>query len=213
VFKSKRIIHVVVLGLVLVLIYTVVSSVIIQRYAAYIITPDEFSQSKDGNVAIVFGGGVQENTPLPLVRERLDAAHRLLESGAVTKIIVSGDNRFLNYNEPTVMKNYLIDTYSVDTEVIQEDFAGRSTYETCERANKVFGVTAAYLVSESVHLPRALYLCRHFDIDAYGYASDASAASGLQLGQRWREILARDKAVFNVTILGEQTILGNPIAL
>jgi len=198
----------------LIVIFTIISFVIVQGYRSYIVTSDEVGDtSQNISVGIVFGGGVGEDAPLPLVRDRLNAAHKLLDSGFISKILVSGDNRSLDYNEPTVMKNYLINTYGVDPEDIQEDFAGRSTYETCERANKVFGISSAYLLSEDVHLPRAIYLCRHFGIDAYGYASNATAASGLQIGQRWREIWARDKAVFNVNIIGEQTILGEPINL
>jgi vancomycin permeability regulator SanA len=211
--KKNKIFRIGLLLLSFLLTYTALSSFIIQSYESDIVSDSELDTKQNIYLGIVFGGGVREDAPLPLVRDRLNAAHRLLENGAITKILVSGDNRSLDYNEPTVMKNYLIDTHGVNPEVIQEDFAGRSTYETCERASRIFGVRAAYLISEKVHLPRAIYLCRHFGIDAYGYASDDLAASGLQLGQKWREILARDKAVFNVNIKGEQTILGDPIDL
>jgi vancomycin permeability regulator SanA len=33
----------------------------------------------------------------------------------------------------------------------------------------------------------------------------------LRLGQRWREVLARNKAILNVYIIGEETVLGDPI--
>ena len=171
------------------------------------------SEEQNITIGIVFGGGVSKDAPLPLVADRLNAGYKLLENGYIEKLIVSGDNRSLDYNEPTVMKKYLVDNFGVDPSLIQEDFAGRSTYETCERASKIFNVKSAYLLSEDVHLPRAIYLCRHFSLNAFGYASNASAASGLQIGQRWREIWARDKAVFNVNIIGESTILGDPIAL
>ena len=128
----------------------------------------------------------------------------------MSKILLSGDNRFLDYNEPAVMYNYML-SQGLSSSVLQVDFAGRSTYETCERAVKIFGLSEAILVSESTHLPRAIYLCKHFGLESHGFASDGKDTSGLQLGQRWREILARNKALFNTYIIGEKTILGDPI--
>lgn len=162
-------------------------------------------------VGIVFGGGVSEIEPLPLLKDRLITAKKLLDSGYVDKLLLSGDNRTLSYNEPVVMYNFLVENLGVDPEKIELDYAGRSTYETCERARKVFGISNAFLISESTHLPRAIYLCKHFGIDAFGIDSSGESSKGLQIGQRWREVLARDKAVFNIYLIGEKTILGDRI--
>lgn len=78
---------------------------------------------------------------------------------------------------------------------------------------ELFVISDAYLISESTHLPRAIYLCKHFGIDAYGIDSSGESSKGLQIGQRWREILARDKAVFNIYLIGEETVLGEPIII
>jgi len=204
------------LGAALVLTFVLSSIIIIQKNStrAYDIT-DERLRSIDSNIqiGIVFGGGVNADEPLPLVRERLDTAAMLLERGTVQKLILSGDNRALDYNEPAVMYTYMVEQKGIDPDKLQLDFAGRSTYETCERANKIFGINEALLISESTHLPRAIYLCQHFGIDAYGVKSDGQASSGLKVGQRWRETLARSKAVFNAYVIGEQTILGDKISL
>lgn len=171
------------------------------------------AEAENINIGIVFGGGVAEGQPLPLLADRLLTAKQLLDNGSVDKLILSGDNRQLNYNEPSAMMNYLINELGADESQLQPDFAGRSTYETCERASKVFSVKKALLITESTHLPRAIYLCRHFKIEAFGVQSDNSASAGLKIGQRWREVLARSKAIFNVYIYGEQTVLGNKIQL
>ncbi len=166
---------------------------------------DYFGTGSESKTMIIFGGGVVNGNPLPLLEDRLKHAIELDKEHNFQKIIVSGDNRTLDYNEPTAMMMYL-EEHGIRSEKIQPDFAGRSTYETCERAKKVFKVNDALLVSESTHLPRALYLCRHFGITAYGSASDGEASKGLKLGQRWREVLARNKAFFNVYIKGEETV-------
>jgi len=169
---------------------------------------------KKSRVGIVFGGGIGvDGVPTPLVQERLDAAQKLLDDGVVERLILSGDNRFVNYNEPAAMRDYLISTYDTSPVLLQEDFAGRSTYETCERANKVFGLSEAVLVSQETHLPRAVFLCEHFGVDSHGVIADGPASRSQSGGQTVREVLARTKAVFNAYLIGEQTLLGDPIEL
>lgn len=201
-------------GASLILTYVFASTLIIQKQStnAYVIDAQELRDIASGiHVGIVFGGGVSEDEPLPLVRDRLDTANELLELGYVDTLVLSGDNRSLDYNEPLVMYNYLVDEKGTNPDMLEVDFAGRSTYETCERARKIFSLERAILITESTHLPRAIYLCRHFDISAYGVISDGDASSGLKAGQRWREVLARSKAVFNAYVVGEKTILGDRI--
>ncbi|MDQ6925732.1 MAG: hypothetical protein M3154_05795, partial [Candidatus Eremiobacteraeota bacterium] len=43
-----------------------------------------------------------------------------------------------------------------------------STRDSCVRARSVFGLRSATLVSQSYHLPRALFVCRGADIDGVG---------------------------------------------
>jgi SanA protein len=179
----------------------------IGTYAQYI------ERMPDLKVGIVPGGGIESNKPLPLLQDRLDAAASLLQSGRIDKLIVSGDNRFDHYNEPEVMKAYLVREKSIDPKRIYLDNAGRSTYETCERAKKIFNLNKAVLISERTHLPRAIFLCRSFGIEAYGFSSDGQSSAGRQVGQRFREILARTKAGLNVYVIGERTVLGEKIEL
>ncbi len=216
-FKKTVISHymeLLLLGIALVFTYTIASFVVIQKSSGQVYTIDDPRLSKinlNSEIGIVFGGGVGDSEPLPLVRDRLLTAKALLDKGYVNKLLLSGDNRTLSYNEPLVMYNYLVNELGTDPEKIELDYAGRSTYETCERAKKVFGISDALLISEATHLPRAIYLCEHFGINSYGVESSGISSSGLQIGQRWREILARNKAIFNIYLIGEQTVLGDPI--
>jgi vancomycin permeability regulator SanA len=50
--------------------------------------------------------------------------------------------------------------------------AGRRTYDTCYRADYIFGVEEAVLVTQWFHLDRALYTCDKPGIDAVGVAAD-----------------------------------------
>ena len=134
-----------------------VSWIIINLYARPHIYPA--SQAPARRVAIVFGAGLQwDGTPSPVLRDRITTASDLYFNGKVEKILMSGDNRFVDYNEPGAMLNYALDL-GVPREDIVLDFAGRRTYDTCYRARAIFGVTDAVLVTQAFHLPRAVFTC------------------------------------------------------
>ncbi len=164
-------------------------------------------KSENFEYGIVFGSGINpDGVPYDELRARLDQAAYSYNQGKVKKLLLSGDNRALEYNEPTAMKFYLMDTHKLPEAALQEDFGGRSTYETCERAKKVFGIDKALLFSAESHLPRAIYTCRHFEVEAYGLASGVEAENAGR-----REPLAVIKMYFNLYIKGEKTLLGDPI--
>jgi len=188
------------------------SYAVIGNYGKYI-EPSDALSADDPQVGVVLGGGIESGKPRPLLKDRLDLAAKLLNEKKLKKLLLSGDNRFVDYNEPEAMKNYLINEKGINPSFIALDNAGRSTYETCERAKKIYGLDKAVFISESTHLPRVLYLCRSFGIEAYGISSDGQSSAGLQVGQRFREIMARTKATINVHLVGEKTVLGDKIAI
>lgn len=193
------------------LLAVLVNYAAIGRYDKFIYAQKDQLPSNSSVVGLVFGGGVDNGKPRPLLQDRLDTAATLLAEGRVRKLIVSGDNRVVSYNEPQAMKDYLINEKRVAAQDIQLDNAGRSTYETCERASKIFSLKKVVLISESTHLPRAIYTCRSFGVEAFGFRSDGQSASGMMVGQRFREVLARTKATLNIYFIGEETILGKKI--
>ena len=212
---SKKVVIISVLSLGLAFfILTIVSLMLINSNKAYVVdSAAEIGNKLDTGkrVAMVLGGGIgSDNWPTDVVVSRLDASVELFEQGAIDKIIVSGDNRFEDYNEPEVMRDYLVNGRGVPPEAIQMDNAGRSTYESCERAKHVFQLDQVVLVSQRSHLPRALYLCRSFGINALGYPASSDHS---RLSQSLRELAANVKAVLNVYVLGEPTVLGEPIPL
>ena len=70
---------------------------------------DKTNDVPETYAALVLGAGVYKNgEPSPILQDRLNAAVDLYNSGKVTKLIVSGDNRFTHYDEPTVMKDFLV---------------------------------------------------------------------------------------------------------
>ena len=169
------------------------------------------SDAPERPVAIVFGAGLQrDGTPSPVLRDRVATAAELYFSGKVKKLLMSGDNRFLDYNEPGAMAAYAI-SLGVPEEAIVLDYAGRRTYDTCYRARHIFGVQQALLVTQSFHLPRALYLCNSLDVQAVGVKADLRTyLRRSQFIWQLRETPATLVALWEVHISRPEPVLGNP---
>ena len=162
-------------------------------------------------VAIVFGAGLQrDGTPSAVLRDRVEMATQLYLDGKVEKLLMSGDNRFVEYNEPRSMREYAIQL-GVPAGDIVLDYAGRRTYDTCYRAFHIFGVRDAILVTQRFHLTRAVFTCNNLGIDANGVPADnryyrKSSRAFWQL----REVLATPLAAWEVWLLRPLPILGLP---
>jgi vancomycin permeability regulator SanA len=137
-------------------------------------------------VAIVFGAGLINGYPSKVLASRLDESIKLYKTNQISKILVSGDNRVSNYNEPQAMTQYLIDQGIVSSDIIQ-DFAGLRTVDTCYRAKNVFNVSSAYLISQPFHLPRAMWVCNKFGIETITVGAKNLPLSGT-IYQYLREI-------------------------
>ena len=163
-------------------------------------------------VAIVFGASVHgDGTLSPMLEDRVETAIALYRAKKIDRILVSGDNRTANYNEPKAMADYLT-THAVDPRDVIVDYAGRSTYETCHRAREIFGLTRALLVTQRFHLPRALYLAQELGLDAYGVAADLQPYRSLDY-QLARELGAEVKAYLNVHVSPPNTVLGDRLPI
>lgn len=129
-------------------------------------------------VALVLGAAPigPEGGPNRYFEYRLDAAAALWRSGKVKYLLVSGDNRTENYDEPTAMRAGLMKR-GVPAEAIYRDFAGLRTRDSVLRAASVFGQQRLIIVSQPFHLARAIFLAREEGIEAWGFeAQDVSRA-------------------------------------
>lgn len=162
-------------------------------------------------VAIVFGAGLhRDGSATAILQDRVTAAAQLYLSGKVEKILLSGDNRFLNYNEPGAMRAVALSLGVPETAVVL-DYAGRRTYDTCYRAKAIFGVTEAILVTQSFHLPRAVYTCNHLGLDSVGVAADLRRyRRSSQLIWNGRELVATAAALWDVHVTRPLPVLGDP---
>jgi len=160
-------------------------------------------------VAIVFGAGLWRNgSPTPVLADRVTTAANLYFAGKVEKLLMSGDNRFVDYNEQEAMRKLAL-SLGVPNDAIVLDYAGRRTYDTCYRAKAIFKVDQAILVTQAFHMPRAIYLCNRLGVDSLGVESDLRLFHKASL-LYWnvRELFASVSALWDVNIGHPVPVLG-----
>lgn len=159
-------------------------------------------------VAIVLGAGLApDGSPSPFLQARLDIAAELVREDKVEVVLVSGDNRSHDYDEPSAMRDYLVDR-GVDRDRVVLDYAGLDSYDTCVRAKRVFQVSSATVVSQGYHVPRVVAVCRAvgLPVDAVGDETARRWGDTWSAG-RQREVLANVKAAADV-ITRRDPVLG-----
>ena len=162
------------------------------------------------SAAIVFGAGLRrDGSPTRVLRDRVATAAELYFLGKADKLLMSGDNKVINYNEPAAMKAYAMDL-GVPAEDIVLDYAGRRTYDTCLRAKEIFQLEDVILVTQRFHLPRAIYTCNHLGVAAVGVPANQHRYRSVQLAfWNFREVAATWVALWDVHVSRPEHVLGS----
>lgn len=170
--------------------------------------PGELRASFTG---IVLGCRVNGEHVSCCLEERLATALDLYRAGKVRRLLLTGDHGRKDYDEVNTMRAWL-EQNGVPRAHIFTDHAGFDTYDSMVRAREVFKVKDAIVVSQRFHLPRALYLAGHAGLVVQATAADPEHGSCCA-GSRWREHLARVKAVLDVRTGAAPRFLGPPIPI
>ena len=137
---------------------------------------------------------------------RLAAAKELIDHQKVNYLLLSGDNRTVQYNEPRAMFRDL-QKMGISEASMFRDFAGFRTLDSIIRADKIFQVQAFTIVSQKFHCERALLIAKAHDIDAICFVAKQPE---LHLSTRIREVFARIQAVLDLILGVEPYFLGEP---
>ncbi|XCI75499.1 MAG: ElyC/SanA/YdcF family protein [Flavobacteriales bacterium] len=143
-------------------------------------------------------------------KHRMDAVALLFHHKKIQYLIVSGDNRRDNYNEPKVMEKELIKR-GVPTHSIYRDYAGFRTLDSILRAYKIFGQKKFTVISQKFHNERAILIADHAGLDVIGFnAKDISR----EIKQSYlREAFARIKALWDIFYHTQPKFLGQKILI
>ncbi|MDG1476811.1 MAG: ElyC/SanA/YdcF family protein [Vicingaceae bacterium] len=163
------------------------------------------SETPSGNkIALMLGTSrytVRGTTNL-YFKYRVNAAVDLYRSGKIKHIIVSGDNRVENYNEPKQMQSALM-SRGIPESAITLDYAGFRTLDSVVRCKKVFGQNKFIIISQKFHVERALFIANKYDIDAIGFAAQDPPGK-YSTKTKIREIFAKTKAVIDLYIINKK---------
>jgi len=199
---------------VLILAGLAVLGLLISRFSMWVYAQPKTFTMEDvpvKKIAIVFGAGLlRDGSAGPVLSDRMLTAVNLYQAGKVQKILVSGDNREISYNEPEAGRQYALERGVPDEDIVL-DYAGRRTYDTCYRAKYIFGVDEATLITQDFHMPRALTLCNWFGINAVGVEADNRYfLKRSRLWWNFRETFAAFQAVWDMLIAKPLPVMGEP---
>ncbi|OZE78160.1 hypothetical protein CH305_17480 [Rhodococcus sp. 15-649-2-2] len=171
----------------------------------------DVDDAPDAPVAIVLGAQVRDGKPMRFLAGRLDAAIALMQSGKIKAILVSGDADGNSGNEIQAMTDYLIE-HGIDPAVIIGDDHGIDTYDTCARAKETFGVERGLIISQPLHVSRAVALCEDMDLEVDGVTADCIDCNTLAVVRNYaRELLARPKAVLDLWSGRDPVVVSPPV--
>lgn len=171
----------------------------VDSFGSYIVDDCLKDLDKTQQVALVLGAGVNgSNQVSQIFSDRLDTAAGLYKAGIVKKVIVSGDNGSVDYDETDAGKDYLL-AQKIPAADIFLDYAGFDTFDSVYRAKNIFQADKVLIITQDFHLPRALYLAHRLDLEALGCRADKRFYINIKYLRR-REYLASLKAWLDINL-------------
>ncbi|GAA2862751.1 ElyC/SanA/YdcF family protein [Streptosporangium fragile] len=172
-------------------------------------SPGWLAEVPEAPVALVLGAGAPGGTPSPMLASRLDLSAQLYRAGKVRAILLSGDNSRKDYDEPTVMRDYLV-ARGIPARSLVLDYAGFDTWDSCVRARTVFGATKVTVVTQVFHLPRAVALCRTAGLEAFGVGDDSAKRWASTYPLAAREFFASAKGLLDSLVFDSAPVFPGP---
>jgi uncharacterized SAM-binding protein YcdF (DUF218 family) len=135
-------------------------------------TTDQAAQA-----AVVLGAAAWGNRPSPVYRERINEAIRLYQQGRVKTLIFTGGTPVLGYPSESAVGREYARLQGIPDSAILVDTKSRSTFENLVQARelmKTVGIQSILLVSDPLHMKRAMYIVGELGMDAQPAPTDSS---------------------------------------
>jgi SanA protein len=176
-------------------------------------TTSSLREVPHAQAALVLGAQVMPSgKPSAMLADRIAAAADLYRSGKVDKLLLSGDHGQWRYDEVGTMRRALL-ARGVRPADIFTDHAGFDTWDSAQRARRVFDVRSVVVVTQSFHMARALFDARRAGLHATGYSADRRKYGAILQKLRLRETAARVKAVADSLTGADPRLLGPQIPI
>ena len=189
--KMKKIFkYIIIVLIVIILVPVIINFYVILSTKNRIVSGDS-ELLTDIDYIVVLGAGIRRDKPSPMLEDRLKTGILLYNNDISNKILITGDHMNDDYDEVTVMKNYLLEHGIPEEDIITDNY-GISTYDSIYRVKNVYKSNKVVIVSQRYHLYRALFLSDNLDLESYGVEANLRYYYG-QWYREIREILARNK--------------------
>jgi SanA protein len=163
--------------------------------------------------ALVLGAQVyRDGRPSIMLADRISAAAELYKAGRVDKLLLSGDHSRKTYDEVGTMRRILL-AQGIPAQDIFTDHAGFDTWDSAQRARRVFDVKTAVVVTQRFHMARALYDARRAGLQVTGFAADRRGYGRVMRRLQVREAAARVKTLGDAISGANPHFLGTEIPI
>ncbi len=177
-FMKKIRIHKISLAVIImsVIVYIACNVISICRYS-------NVYEDEKCDVAIVLGAAANDNGVSEVYKQRLNHAVQLYQKADVAKIIVTGGmGKGNSFTDAYMARKYLESVGIPDNAILEEDTSA-ITQENLENAKKIMdenGFQTALIVSDPLHMKRAMLLARDAGIEAFSSPTQTSAYKSIK---------------------------------
>lgn len=165
--------------------------------AAWIVHVGSRDQAGPADAIVVLGAAAYDTRPSPVFTERIRHGIDLYERGhAPVLVFTGGYGDGARFSESQVARTFAL-REGVPDEAILIETLSRTTYQNLYRARDLLserGLQRVIVVSDPLHMARALRLCRRLGIDALGSPTPSSRFRSFRT--QWR-FLAREVYFFH----------------
>jgi uncharacterized SAM-binding protein YcdF (DUF218 family) len=165
--------------------------------AAWIVWVGERDEAAPADAIVVLGAAAYDARPSPVFTERIRHGLDLYRRGyADTLIFTGGYGNGARFSESQVARRYAI-RQGVPEDAILIETLSRTTWENLAQARALMqehGLRRVIVVSDPLHMARALRLSRGLGIDALGSSTPSTRFRSFRT--RWR-FLAREVYFFH----------------
>jgi len=209
---KKSLIYISIITVSLVAVVMIISYGIIQKTTNNYVY-DDANLVPANRVGLLLGTSklLSNGKPNQYFTYRIDAAVQLINVGKIKFVVISGDNRRKDYNEPQDMKDALMERGLPENRIFL-DYAGFRTYDSVYRMNAIFGQSSFTIISQEFHNRRALYIANSLKINAVAYnAKDVTKYFGIKT--QVREFFSRVKMFLDLAFGKKPKFLGEKIKI
>jgi uncharacterized SAM-binding protein YcdF (DUF218 family) len=156
--------------------------------ASYIVWVGERDQAAPADVIIVLGAAAYDARPSPVFAERIRHGIDLYQRGLAKHLIFTGGfGNGARFSESQVAQRYALKR-GVPRQAILIETRSRTTHQNLQQAAvlmKAHGFKRAIIVSDPLHMARALRLAREAGIDALGSSTPTSRFRSFETRKRF----------------------------